>query len=369
MIRLFIVILTVLALAPEYASSAVILSTYDDKGVIRTNFDGKRRVTLYGLHTNPEDLKILLQEPPDLKILEISECPKINDDSILGEVIEYHSELEKLVLDGLAISDETMKSVAKLTKLKKLYLRCDFVTFDGLRYLIRNPSFCQSLETLELKGDRILSIDWRYPVGKEEEEEEEEEEEGDDEEMEMEMEVEVDDGGGNSDDEEEEEEEPYGQKILDEFFQSFPNLKELFIGGINLEAHECGKSETLKALASLKKLEYLVLPASDCVNDEFVRKYITQLSNLRVLHFRSPSITEKSLEYLTSLKYLSSIVCPFPVIDRECPCPPNVREASHDVQPISSAPKMPDSDANSEEKSETSNVDTNDSIDKSDQKD
>ena len=39
------------------------------------------------------------------------------------------------------------------------------------------------------------------------------------------------------------------------------------------------------------------------------------------------------------------------------------------VQAISPAPKTPDSDANSEEKSEVSNVNTNDSIDKSDQKD
>ena len=39
------------------------------------------------------------------------------------------------------------------------------------------------------------------------------------------------------------------------------------------------------------------------------------------------------------------------------------------VQAISSAPKTPDSDANSEEKMEASNVDTNDSIDKSNQKD
>ena len=48
---------------------------------------------------------------------------------------------------------------------------------------------------------------------------------------------------------------------------------------------------------------------------------------------------------------------------------PGVSLSTEGVQPISSAPKTPDFDANSGEKSETSNVDTNDSIDKSDQKD
>ena len=39
------------------------------------------------------------------------------------------------------------------------------------------------------------------------------------------------------------------------------------------------------------------------------------------------------------------------------------------VQGISSAPETPDSDANSEEKSETNSVDANDPVDKSNQKD
>ena len=232
---------------------------------------------LSGHHLRPDDLKPLLDLPPILKTLNISDAPRISDESILGEVIAKQINLERLILDHIPISDVTLEHVATLPKLKKLTLwQTPHVTGNGLYTLSKSQSLQESLEVLILyNGYEFCDFDDMSFLHRSKNE--------------------------TRDGDEEDEEELI--RLFD-FLGSFKNLRILSMGG---NVWGIPWEDPYHFLHALTKLEKLLVPEAPNLTDDVLEKYISRMPDLQILDLGGTGITDQGVVHLFKLPKLKSL--------------------------------------------------------------
>jgi Leucine-rich repeat (LRR) protein len=242
------------------------------KGLYGRSLKEPDTVRLYGMALCSDDLVPLTKCAPILKTLVISFAPKINDDSSIIDVLEYQINLENLGLSELSISDETMRSIAQLPRLKRLQLmQLKFVTWWGVYHLAQSEMLCKNLEELILYGSYIGDIGSQSDYLNEDQ---------------MKIWEEYERQGGLT------------------ILGRFQNLQSLVIIGFDFPIRNEEHAERMfLSISKLPKLTKLMLPGGK-ISDDHVSKYIAQLHELRSLDLSRSEITDESLNSILKLKNL-----------------------------------------------------------------
>jgi hypothetical protein len=86
-----------------------------------------------GLNLSSDDLIPLSNGSPILKTFNVSRAPKINDDTLIIQVLRNQNNIENLLFCDVSISDKCMQTIAGLNNLKRLQLiHTDYITWQGL---------------------------------------------------------------------------------------------------------------------------------------------------------------------------------------------------------------------------------------------
>jgi Leucine-rich repeat (LRR) protein len=230
------------------------------------------QVQLAGINLSSKDLFPLTICDPILKSLIIEDALKINDDTLINEVLVHQKKLEFLSFENTSLSDKTIFRVAKLNHLKKLcLLDAGFITWRSIYYLSQNEQILESLETLALRGYNIGRIGYRYDYTKKEYDKLESDYENLD-----------------------------GLAILGRF----KNLRKLYIydHGLSIVSGEIAE-RVISSLSNLSKLEILIISGKG-INDTVINNHIEKFSGLNELDLSGTNITDESIKTILKLKQL-----------------------------------------------------------------